>query len=49
MNLKEGDKLPDEKVFIIDMEKEYGHREISISEILSKDRVDLPVSITSLI
>lgn len=41
MNLKEGDKLPDEKVFIIDMEKEYGHREISISEILSKDRVIL--------
>ena len=29
MKIKEGDKLPDSKVFIIDIDKEYVHQEIS--------------------
>ena len=30
MKIKEGDKLPDAKVFIIDIDKEYEHKEISM-------------------
>ena len=41
MNIKEGDKLPNAKVFIIDMNKEYEHKEISTDEILSKDKIIL--------
>jgi len=37
--IKEGDKLPNAKVFIIDTSKEYEHKEISISEILSKEKI----------
>ena len=33
MKIKEGDKLPNTKVFIIDMNKEYGHEEISTDKI----------------
>ena len=29
MKIKEGDKLPDAKVFVIDIDKEYEHKEIS--------------------
>ena len=38
MKIKEGDKLPDAKVFVINMNKEYEHKEISTSEILNKDK-----------
>jgi len=41
MKIKEGDKLPDAKVFVINMNKEYEHKEISTSEILNKDRIIL--------
>ena len=41
MNIKEGDKLPEAKVFVIDMNKEYEHKEISTSEILNKDKIIL--------
>ena len=41
MKIKEGDKLPEEKVFVIDMDKEYEHKEISTSEILNKDKIIL--------
>ena len=41
MKIKEGDKLPDARVFVIDMSKEYGHKEISTSEILNKDKIIL--------
>ena len=41
MKIKEGDKLPDAKVFIIDTNKEYEHKEISTSEILNKDKIIL--------
>ena len=41
MKIKEGDKLPDAKVFVIDMNKEYEHKEISTNEILNKDKVIL--------
>jgi len=41
MKIKEGDKLPDAKVLIIDMDKEYEHKEISTSEILNKDKIIL--------
>ena len=37
MKIKEGDTLPDVKVFIIDKE----HKEISTKEILNKDKVIL--------
>ena len=37
MKIKEGDKLPDAKVFIIDKQ----HKEIPTSEILNKDKVIL--------
>ena len=41
MKIKEGDKLPDAKVFVIDIDKEYEHKEISTSEILSKGKIIL--------
>ena len=41
MKIKEGDKLPDAKVFDINMNKEYEHKEISTSEILNKDKIIL--------
>ena len=41
MKIKEGDKLPNAKVFVINMNKEYEHKEISTSEILNKDRIIL--------
>ena len=37
MKIKEGDRLPDEKVFIIDKQ----HKEIPVSEILNKGKVIL--------
>ena len=39
MKIKEGDKLPDAKVFIIDIDKEYEHKEISTGDILNKDKI----------
>ena len=41
MKIKEGDKLPDAKVFVIDTNKEYEHKEISASEILNKGKIIL--------
>jgi len=41
MKIKEGDKLPDVKVFVINMNKEYEHQEISTSEIFNKDKIIL--------
>jgi len=41
MKIKEGDKIPDAKVFVIDINKEYEHKEISTNEILSKDKIIL--------
>ena len=41
MKIKVGDKLPEVKVFIIDMNKEYEHKQISTSEILNKDKIIL--------
>jgi len=41
MKIKEGDKLPDVKVFIVDINKEYEHKEISTSEVLNKERIIL--------
>ena len=41
MKIKEGDKLPNTKVFIIDMNKEYEHKEISTSEILNEGKIIL--------
>ena len=41
MKIKEGDKLPEAKVFVIDMDKEYEHKEISTGEILNKDKIIL--------
>ena len=41
MKIKEGDKLPEAKVFVIDMNKEYEHKEISTSEILNQDKIIL--------
>ena len=41
MKIKEGDKLPNAKVLVINMNKEYEHKEISTSEILNKDRIIL--------
>ena len=38
MKIKEGDKLPDAKVFVIDTNKEYEHKEISTSEILNREQ-----------
>ena len=41
MKIKVGDKLPDTKVFVINMDKEYEHKEISTGEILNKDKIIL--------
>ena len=41
MKIKEGDKLPNAKIFVIDMNKEYEHKEISTSEILNQDKIIL--------
>ena len=41
MKIKEGDKLPDAKVFVIDINNEYEHKEISASEILNKYKIIL--------
>jgi len=41
MKIKEGDKLPAAKVFVIDIDKEYEHKEVSTGEILNKDKVIL--------
>ena len=41
MKIKEGDKLPDVKVFVINMNKEYEHKETSTSKILNKDKIIL--------
>ena len=41
MKIKEGDKLPDAKIFVIDTNKEYEHKEISASEILNKGKIIL--------
>ena len=41
MKNKEGDKLPEAKVFVIDMDKEYENKEISTDEILNQDKVIL--------
>jgi len=41
MKIKEGDELPDAKVFVIDTNKEYEHKEISASEILNKGKIIL--------
>ena len=41
MKIKEGDKLPEAKVFIININKEHEHKEISTSEILNKDKIIL--------
>ena len=41
MKIKEGDKLPEAKVFVININKEYEHQEISTSGILNKDKIIL--------
>ena len=41
MKIKEGEKLPDVKVLVIDMNKEYEHKEISTIEILNKGKIIL--------
>ena len=41
MKIKEGDKLPSAKVLVIDIDKEYEHKEISTSEIFNKGKVIL--------
>ena len=41
MKIKEGDRLSEAKVFLINMSKEYEHKEISTSEILNKDKIIL--------
>ena len=41
MKIKEGDKLPNAIVLVVDTGKEYEHKEISTSEILNKDKVIL--------
>ena len=41
MKIKVGDKLPEAKVFVIDMNKEYEHKEISTNEILNQDKIIL--------
>ena len=41
MKIKMGDKIPEAKIFVIDMSKEYEHKEVSTSEILNKDRIIL--------
>ena len=41
MKIKEGDKLPSAKVLVIDIDKEYKHKEISTNEIFNKGKVIL--------
>ena len=41
MKIKEGDKLPEAKVFVVDINKEYVHNEISTSKILNEGKVIL--------
>jgi len=41
MKIKEGDRLPEAKVLVIDINKEYEHKETSTSEILNKDKIIL--------
>ena len=41
MKIKEGDKIPNAKVFLIDTSKEYEHKEIFTNEILNKDKIIL--------
>ena len=41
MKIKEGDKLLNARVFVINMNKEYEHKEISTNEILNKDKIIL--------
>ena len=41
MKIKEGDKLPSAKVLVIDIDKEYEHKEVSTSEIFNKGKVIL--------
>ena len=41
MKIKEGDKLPTAKVLIIDVDKEYEHKEVSTNVILNKGKVIL--------
>jgi len=41
MKIKEGDKLPDVKVFVINTDQEYEHKEISTSAILNEGKIIL--------
>ena len=41
MKIKEGDNLPNAKVFVVDVDKEFEHKEISTGEILNKGKVIL--------
>jgi len=41
MKIKEGDNLPDAKVFVINIDKEFEHKEISTDKILNKGKVIL--------
>ena len=41
MKIKEGDSLPNAKVFAVDIGKEYEHKEISTNEILNKGKIIL--------
>ena len=41
MKIKEGDKLPTTKVLVIDIDKEYEHKEVSTGEIFNKGKVIL--------
>ena len=41
MKIKEGDSLPNARVFAVDIGKEYEHKEISTNEILNKGKVIL--------
>jgi len=41
MKIKEGDNLPNAKVLVIDIDKEFEHKEISTGEILNKGKVIL--------
>ena len=41
MKIKEGDKLPSAKVLVIDIDKEYEHKEVSTSEIFNKGKAIL--------
>ena len=41
MKIKEGDKLPNAKVFAVNTNKEYEHKEISTSDIFNKGKIIL--------